>query len=30
MDTAVREDNVLPTEILERFAQQVGTYDRDR
>ena len=29
MDTAVRENNALATEMLQRFTERVGTYDRD-
>jgi alkylation response protein AidB-like acyl-CoA dehydrogenase len=29
MDTAVRENNALATEMLQRFTKRVGTYDRD-
>jgi alkylation response protein AidB-like acyl-CoA dehydrogenase len=29
MDTAVRQDNALSTEMLQQFAKGVGTYDRD-
>jgi alkylation response protein AidB-like acyl-CoA dehydrogenase len=29
MDVAIREDRILPTEMLERFAQRAAVYDRE-